>query len=129
MKQPITFSLASCVLQPDLVFPDLPAAQRRTAFSTSTLVHHRRFVLPAVGRFFWTAMLLRLFFMTSRFGIQKHFCGLGSFVRQPRRMAIAKRPGDPDLLYYLAQAHDRLAKQVFEQLRQSSPGSPQPTRR
>jgi protein O-GlcNAc transferase len=38
--------------------------------------------------------------------------------------ALGKRPGDPDLLYYLAQAHDRLAKQVFEQLRQSSPNSP-----
>jgi predicted Zn-dependent protease len=38
--------------------------------------------------------------------------------------ALGKRPGDPDLLYYLAQAHDRLAKQVFEQLRQSSPDSP-----
>jgi tetratricopeptide (TPR) repeat protein len=38
--------------------------------------------------------------------------------------ALGKRTGDPDLLYYLAQAHDRLAKQVFEQLRQSSPDSP-----
>ena len=38
--------------------------------------------------------------------------------------ALGKRPDDPDLLYYLAQAHDRLAKQVFEQLRRSSPDSP-----
>jgi protein O-GlcNAc transferase len=38
--------------------------------------------------------------------------------------ALGKRPGDPDLLYYLAQAHDRLAKRVFEQLQQSSPDSP-----
>jgi tetratricopeptide (TPR) repeat protein len=38
--------------------------------------------------------------------------------------ALGKRPGDPDLLYYLAQAHDRLSKQVFEQLQQSSPDSP-----
>src|SRR5262249_22204957 len=38
--------------------------------------------------------------------------------------ALVKRPGDPDLLYYLAQAHDRLAKQVFEQLRRGSPDSP-----
>jgi tetratricopeptide (TPR) repeat protein len=38
--------------------------------------------------------------------------------------ALGRRPGDPDLLYYLAQAHERLARQVFEQLRQNSPDSP-----
>lgn len=37
--------------------------------------------------------------------------------------ALAKRPDDPDLLYYLSQVHSRLAKQVFERLRQSHPNS------
>jgi tetratricopeptide (TPR) repeat protein len=37
--------------------------------------------------------------------------------------ALAKRPDDPDLLYYLAQAHGRLSKQVFDRLVASSPDS------
>jgi hypothetical protein len=43
-------------------------------------------------------MLLRVFFMTFRFGIQRHFCGLGSFVRQPRRMALLRLVGGGDIL-------------------------------
>lgn len=31
--------------------------------------------------------------------------------------ALQRRPGDPDLLYYLSQAHGQLAKQLFDQLR------------
>ena len=38
--------------------------------------------------------------------------------------ALAKRPDDPDLLYYLAQAHGRLSKQAFDRLRETSPDSP-----
>lgn len=35
--------------------------------------------------------------------------------------ALAKRPGDPDLLYYLGRAHVRLAKQSFDQVSPDSP--------
>jgi tetratricopeptide (TPR) repeat protein len=38
--------------------------------------------------------------------------------------ALEKRPNDPDLLFYLAQAHAQLSKQVVEALRASSPDSP-----
>ena len=38
--------------------------------------------------------------------------------------ALQKRPNDPDLLYYLAQAHAQLSKQVFEGLRGNNPDSP-----
>ncbi|MCC7155899.1 MAG: tetratricopeptide repeat protein [Bryobacterales bacterium] len=37
--------------------------------------------------------------------------------------ALQKRPGDPDLLYYLAQAHGRLARMAVEGLRASHPDS------
>jgi len=37
--------------------------------------------------------------------------------------ALVKRPDDPDLLYYLGQAHARLSKQAFDRLRQTSPDS------
>jgi tetratricopeptide (TPR) repeat protein len=37
--------------------------------------------------------------------------------------ALLKRPDDPDLLYYLGQAHARLSRQLFEKLRQSQPAS------
>lgn len=37
--------------------------------------------------------------------------------------ALQKRPGDPDLLYYLAQAHGRLARMAVEALRASHPDS------
>lgn len=37
--------------------------------------------------------------------------------------ALAKRPGDADLLYYLSQAHGRLSKQLFDRLREASPES------
>ncbi|HEY2981903.1 MAG TPA: tetratricopeptide repeat protein [Anaerolineales bacterium] len=37
--------------------------------------------------------------------------------------ALQKRPGDPDLLYYLSQAHGRLSKQVFDRLADQSPAS------
>jgi tetratricopeptide (TPR) repeat protein len=40
--------------------------------------------------------------------------------------ALEKRPGDADLLYYLAQAHGRLSKQVFDKLVVSHPDSPRP---
>jgi len=35
--------------------------------------------------------------------------------------ALQQRPGDADLLYYLGQAHGRLAKELFDQLRASNP--------
>jgi tetratricopeptide (TPR) repeat protein len=38
--------------------------------------------------------------------------------------ALQARPDDPDLLYYLSHAHDRLARQLFEKLRESHPESP-----
>ena len=38
--------------------------------------------------------------------------------------ALLKRPGDPDLLFYLSEAHGRLAKQAFERLREAGPDSP-----
>jgi tetratricopeptide (TPR) repeat protein len=38
--------------------------------------------------------------------------------------ALAKRPDDPDLLYYLVEAHQQLSKQVFEKLRATSPDGP-----
>jgi tetratricopeptide (TPR) repeat protein len=38
--------------------------------------------------------------------------------------ALLKRPGDPDLLYYLGEAHGRLAREAFERLRETSPESP-----
>ena len=38
--------------------------------------------------------------------------------------ALLKRPGDPDLLYYLSAAHGALAKGAFDLLRGSSPDSP-----
>ncbi len=38
--------------------------------------------------------------------------------------ALLKRPDDPDLLYYLGQAHGRLSKQVFDRLQGTSPNSP-----
>jgi tetratricopeptide (TPR) repeat protein len=37
--------------------------------------------------------------------------------------ALAQRPGDPDLLYYLAEAHGRLSKQLFDQLTAQTPPS------
>jgi tetratricopeptide (TPR) repeat protein len=37
--------------------------------------------------------------------------------------ALQKRPDDADLLYYLSQAHERLAKQLFDRLKESSPKS------
>ena len=37
--------------------------------------------------------------------------------------ALAKQPDNPDLLYYLSQAHARLAKQAFEVLSERSPAS------
>jgi tetratricopeptide (TPR) repeat protein len=37
--------------------------------------------------------------------------------------ALLKRPDDPDLLYYLAQAHGSLSKDVFDKLRRGSPDS------
>lgn len=37
--------------------------------------------------------------------------------------ALEKRPDDPDLLYYLSQAHARLAKQALEVLSERSPSS------
>jgi tetratricopeptide (TPR) repeat protein len=37
--------------------------------------------------------------------------------------ALASRPGDPDLLYYLAVAHGRLSKEAFERLRAAGAGS------
>jgi tetratricopeptide (TPR) repeat protein len=41
----------------------------------------------------------------------------------PLEAALAKRPADPDLLYYLSQAHARLAKQAFDVLTEHSPSS------
>ncbi len=38
--------------------------------------------------------------------------------------ALEKRPGDADLLYYLGQAHNRLAKQSFELVLQNEANSP-----
>lgn len=38
--------------------------------------------------------------------------------------ALLKRPSDPDLLYYLGEAHGRLSKQLFDRIRKESPGSP-----
>jgi tetratricopeptide (TPR) repeat protein len=38
-------------------------------------------------------------------------------------IALEKRPGDPDLLYYLSQAHGRLSKQMFDLLSERSPDS------
>ena len=38
--------------------------------------------------------------------------------------ALLKQPGDPDLLYYLSQAHSRLSKQAFQVLAERSPDSP-----
>jgi tetratricopeptide (TPR) repeat protein len=38
--------------------------------------------------------------------------------------ALLKQPGDPDLLYYLSQAHARLSKQAFQVLAERSPDSP-----
>ena len=37
--------------------------------------------------------------------------------------ALIKQPGDPDLLYYLSQAHARLSKQAFQVLAGRSPDS------
>jgi tetratricopeptide (TPR) repeat protein len=37
--------------------------------------------------------------------------------------ALLKRPDDPDLLYYLGQAHARLSKQLFDRLRDGNPES------
>ena len=37
--------------------------------------------------------------------------------------ALQNRPNDADLLYYLSQAHGRLSKEVFDQLRENSPES------
>ncbi|HVW86340.1 MAG TPA: tetratricopeptide repeat protein, partial [Bryobacteraceae bacterium] len=37
--------------------------------------------------------------------------------------ALLKRPDDPDLLYYLGQAHARLSKQLFVRLREGNPES------
>jgi tetratricopeptide (TPR) repeat protein len=37
--------------------------------------------------------------------------------------ALLKRPGDPDLLYYLGQAHNRLATDAFEGIRRNNPQS------
>ena len=38
--------------------------------------------------------------------------------------ALQKRPGDEDLSYYLAQAHARLSRQLFEKMRAENPSSP-----
>jgi tetratricopeptide (TPR) repeat protein len=38
--------------------------------------------------------------------------------------ALLKRPGDPDLLYYLGQAHLRLSTDAFESIRRNNPQSP-----
>jgi tetratricopeptide (TPR) repeat protein len=38
--------------------------------------------------------------------------------------ALVKRPGDPDLLYYLGRAHAELSNSLFTQLRESAPDSP-----
>ncbi|MCI0387416.1 MAG: tetratricopeptide repeat protein [Acidobacteria bacterium] len=38
-------------------------------------------------------------------------------------VALEKRPGDPDLLYYLSQAYGRLSKQMFDLLTERSPDS------
>jgi tetratricopeptide (TPR) repeat protein len=38
--------------------------------------------------------------------------------------SLEKRPGDPDLLYYLSQAHARLSNQVADRLLETSPDSP-----
>jgi tetratricopeptide (TPR) repeat protein len=38
--------------------------------------------------------------------------------------ALLKRPNDPDLLYYLGEAHGRLSKQLFDRVRKESPNSP-----
>jgi tetratricopeptide (TPR) repeat protein len=38
-------------------------------------------------------------------------------------VALEKRPGDPDLLYYLSQAHGRLSKRMFDLLTEQSPDS------
>jgi tetratricopeptide (TPR) repeat protein len=37
--------------------------------------------------------------------------------------ALAHRPNDPDLLYYLSHAHEQLSKQIFETLQQKHPDS------
>ena len=37
--------------------------------------------------------------------------------------SLAKRPDDPDLMYYLSHAHDRLARQLFDKLQASNPDS------
>jgi tetratricopeptide (TPR) repeat protein len=37
--------------------------------------------------------------------------------------ALQKRPDDPDLLYYLSQAHGQLSKQFFDRLRDTGPES------
>lgn len=37
--------------------------------------------------------------------------------------ALLKRPDDPDLLYYLSRAHERLSKRVFDKLMENSPDS------
>lgn len=37
--------------------------------------------------------------------------------------ALLKRPGDPDLLYYLGQAHVRLSTDAFESIRRNNPQS------
>ena len=37
--------------------------------------------------------------------------------------ALEKRPDDPDLLYYLGQAHGRLSRQLADRLREASPES------
>lgn len=37
--------------------------------------------------------------------------------------AIEKRPGDPDLTYYLAEAHARLSRRLVDRLRQEAPDS------
>src|SRR6516225_5782766 len=99
MKQPTTFSWATCVLEADLV---VSRTSRRSA--TDSIFNFYSLLSPVfrttscVGCFFWTAMLLRVFFMTSRFGIRRHFCGLGSFVRQPRRMALLRLVGSDVIL-------------------------------
>jgi tetratricopeptide (TPR) repeat protein len=38
--------------------------------------------------------------------------------------ALLKQPGDPDLLYYLGQAHAQLSKQAFDRLAADHPDSP-----
>src|SRR5215831_6160673 len=93
------FFFATCVLQADLV------VSRTSRLSvTDSIVNFYSHLSPAfrntscVGCFFWTAMLLRGFFMSSRFGIQIHFCGLESFVRQPRRMALLRLVGGDVIL-------------------------------